>query len=334
MKYQINPGKKVFVTGATGLLGSHLVKKLTAQHKNIKALYRNEVPFTDSNIEWIKGDLFDIVLLEETLHDVDEVYHCAGKVSFNPKEKKQVFKTNIEGTANIVNACLEAGVKKLLHVSSVSALGRIRENTIVNETMQWSEETSNSAYGESKYLAEMEVWRGIAEGLNAVIVNPTIILGAGDWNKGSSEIFRTIYKEFPYYAEGVTGFVDVKDVVEAMITLMNSNISAERFIISAENISYKELFELIASTFHKKPPYKKITPFMASTIWRLEAVKSLFTGKAPFITKETAHTALAKVYFDNGKLLKTLPGFKYTPMRDAIERICSELLQLNKIASN
>ncbi|HEX5151985.1 MAG TPA: NAD-dependent epimerase/dehydratase family protein [Parafilimonas sp.] len=317
----------IFITGATGLLGSYLLKELAEQDRKIKALYRNEIPFNDKNIDWIKGDISDISLLEEILAGVDEVYHCAGKVSFNPKDKQELFKTNIEGTANVVNACLNAGVRKLVHVSSVSALGRIRENSFVNENMQWSEETSNSVYGKSKYLAEMEVWRAIAEGLNAVVVNPTIILGGNDWNKSSAEIFKTVYKEFPYYSEGVTGFVDVKDVVKAMIILMHSDISKERFIISAENTSYKQLFEMIAAAFHKEPPHKNITPFMAAAVWRFEAVKSLFTGKAPFITKETARTAMAKVYFDNSKLLNAIPTFTYTPLKESVERICDELKQ-------
>jgi len=195
--------------------------------------------------------------------------------------------------------------------------------------MQWSEETSNSVYGKSKYLAEMEVWRAIAEGLKAVIVNPTIILGENDWNKSSTEIFKTVYKEFPYYSEGVTGFVDVHDVASAMIELMNSDISAERFIINADNISYKDLFDMIAEAFSKKPPHKKVTPFMAALIWRLEAMRTFFTRKAPFITKETARAALAKVYFDNSKLLQTLPSFNYTPLKESVERICKELMQFN-----
>ncbi len=323
--------KTVFITGATGLLGIHLIKQLAKQDLSVKALYRTDVPFAHPNIEWMKGDILDIGLLEEILQDIEQVYHCAGKVSFNPKDRITLFKTNAEGTANIVNACLNNGVKKLLHVSSVSALGRIRKNTTINETMQWSEETSNSVYGESKYLAELEVWRGVAEGLNAVIVNPTIILGAGDWNEGSSEIFKTIYKEFPYYSEGVTGFVDVEDVVKAMIALMNSNISSERFIISADNLTYKALFDMIAGAFNKKPPHKKITPFMASAVWRFEAVRSLLTGISPFITKETARTALAKVYFDNSKLLHSIPSFSYTPLKISIERICSELRTINNL---
>jgi len=322
----------IFITGATGLLGSALIKELAQQDTKIKAIYRNEIPFAHENIDWIKGDISDIALLEECLTDVDEVYHCAGKVSFNPKARKELFITNVEGTANLVNACLNTGVRKLLHVSSVSALGRIRENTTVNESMQWSEETSNSVYGKSKYLAEMEVWRAIAEGLKAVIVNPTIILGENDWNKSSTEIFKTVYKEFPYYSEGVTGFVDVKDVVKAMIALMHSDILAERFIISAENASYKQLFEMIAAAFHKNPPHKNITRFMAAAVWRLEAVKSLLTGKAPFITKETARTALAKVYFDNSKLLNALSTFTYTPLKESVERICAELKQHYKLS--
>jgi nucleoside-diphosphate-sugar epimerase len=323
--------KTIFITGATGLLGLCLTKELVKQDVKIKALYRSQIPFEHNKIEWVQGDLFDIVLLEEILNDVDEVYHNAGKVSFNSKDKRLLFKTNVEGTANIVNACLSNNVKKLLHVSSVSALGRIRENTTINETMQWSPETSNSVYGESKYLGEMEVWRGVAEGLNTVVVNPVIILGAGDWNNGSSAIFKNVYKEFPYYSNGVTGFVDVLDTANAMIALMNSDIKNERFIISNENISYKDLFNMIAVAFNKKPAYKKITPFKAGLVWRLAALKSLVTGKAPFITKETARTALAKVYFDNGKLLKALPSFRYTPIKNSVDRICRELLQSNNI---
>ena len=321
----------IFITGATGLLGSHLIKELLKHNVNIQALYRTEIPFSDSKIEWIKGDIFDTVLLEEVLNDVDEVYHCAAKVSFNPKNKKELFKTNIEGTANVVNACINTDVKKLLHVSSVAAMGRLREGAIINESMQWSEEGNNSIYGESKYLAEMEVWRGISEGLNAVIINPSIILGAGDWNNGSSEIFKTVYKEFPYYSEGITGFVDVEDTVKLMITLMNSNVTSQRFIISAENISYKDLFFMIAEAFHKKKAHKKITASMANIVWRFEAIKSLLTNKAPFITKETAAAALAKVQFDNRKLFEALPSFNYTPLQITVERICIELKAIHHL---
>ncbi|MBW7952320.1 MAG: SDR family oxidoreductase, partial [Chitinophagaceae bacterium] len=201
----------------------------------------------------------------------------------------------------------------------------IREDKPIDETMNWTEETSNSEYGKSKYLAEMEVWRGIGEGLPAVIVNPVIILGTSDWNKGSTEIFKTAYNEFPWYTEGTTGFVDVKDVAKAMIALMNSDITAERFILSSENCMYKDIFTKIAIAFNKKPPHKKVTPFLANVVWRWEAIKGKLTGIAPLLTKETAKTAQTKAIFNNNKLNEYLPNFRYTSLDETIERICSEL---------
>lgn len=328
-----NNREYILVTGAGGLLGSHLITTLLSQHKKIKALYRSQVPVFEGSekVEWIKGDILDVVILDEAMQDVGYVYHCAAVVSFNPKKRRELFKTNVEGTSNVVNACLTNGIQKLIHVSSVAALGRIRNQETINETMQWSEETSNSEYGKSKHLAELEVWRGIGEGLQAAIVNPAIILGAGDWSKGSSEIFKSAYDEFPWYTEGVTGFVDVQDVVKAMIGIMESPITAQRFIISAENLTYHELFTMIAKNFGKKPASRKVTPFIAALVWRWEAVKAKFTGKGPMLTKETAATALAKVYFDNTKLPTMLSGFKYNPITVSVERICAELKKRHKI---
>ncbi len=317
----------ILVTGSTGLVGTHLIQQLLQNKQPIKALYRSEIPFEHSLVQWVKADILDVVALEEAMQNVTQVYHCAAIVSFNPKQKNELHKTNIEGTANVVNACLNAQVQKLLFVSSVAALGRIREDKPIDETMNWTEETSNSEYGKTKFLAEMEVWRGIGEGLNAVIVNPTIILGNGDWNKGSSSVFKSAYNEFPWYTEGTTGFVDVLDVVEAMIQLMNSNIVAQRFILSAETSTYKDLFTLIANAFNKKPPSKLVTPFIAAVVWRLEAFKAKFSGKQPLLTKETAKTAQAKVSFNNQKLLQYLPSFSYTSLPTSIQRICKELKQ-------
>ncbi|CAN5541983.1 NAD-dependent epimerase/dehydratase family protein [soil metagenome] len=322
--------KNILVTGASGLVGSHLVQLLIQQGKKVSALYRSSIPaFEHANkVEWIKGDILDVILLEEALTGIQQVYHCAAIVSFNPKEKKELHATNIEGTANVVNACLNAGVGKLLHVSSVAALGRIRVNETITEKMKWSPQTSNSEYGKTKHLAEMEVWRGVGEGLNAVIVNPTIILGAADWNNSSTAIFKNVYKEFPWYTEGMTGFVDVVDVVRSMTMLMDSDISSERFIISAENTTYHHLFDLIAEKFGKRLPHKRVTPFIASMVWRLEKIKSVFTGKNPLFTKETAATAQAKVHFDNSKLLKYLPSFSYQPLGQSIQRICGEFRKM------
>ncbi len=319
----------ILVTGGAGLLGKELITQLLKAGKQVRATYNKTklADFDKDNLQQFQCDILDVVGLEEAMMDVDQVYHCAAMVSFNPRLKQQMFKINIEGTANVVNAALDAGIKKMLYVSSVAALGRIRENGLINETMNWTEETSNSAYGQSKYLAEMQVWRGIGEGLNAVMVNPVIILGAGDWNSGSSQIFKTAYEEFSWYSNGSTGFVDVRDVVKAMIELMNSNISAERFILSAENRTYADVFNLIAKAFGKKPPHKKVTPLLAKIVWRLEAVKSFFTGKDPLLTKETSATAMTNANFDNSKLKKFLPGFEYRKIEDTIADTCAALQQ-------
>ncbi len=323
----------ILVTGATGLVGSHLLKQLVANGQKVRALYRSSVPSIEGTegVDWVRGDILDVISLEEAMVGVKQVYHCAAMVSFNPKKKALLHHTNVEGTANVVNACLNEGIDKLLFVSSVAALGRIREDKPINETMNWSEETSNSEYGKSKYFAEVEVWRGIGEGLNAVIVNPVIILGAGDWTAGSSGLFKSAYDEFPWYTEGTGGFVDVMDVVKAMMLLMNSNVSAERFILSGENLSYREVFTQMAKNFGKKPPHKRVTPLLASVVWRMEAVKALFTGKDPLLTKETARTAAAKVQFDNQKLKLFFLNFQYTPIHVSLQRICKELVKKHNL---
>jgi nucleoside-diphosphate-sugar epimerase len=255
------------------------------------------------------------------------VYHCAAIVTYDPARKRELFNINIGGTTNVVNAALNTGVDKLLHVSSVSALGSIRTDSLINEEMHWTEETSSSNYGQSKYLSELEVWRGIGEGLNAVIVNPVIILGEGDWDAGSSQIFKSVHDEFPWYTEGANGFVDVRDVAKSMIALMKSEISSERFIICAENRSFREVFNLIANAFGKKQPYKKVSPFIAKVVWRLQALKSLLTGIKPLLTKETSATAMKKVYFENEKLLRFLPDFRYRTIEETIIDTCAGMQQ-------
>jgi dihydroflavonol-4-reductase len=322
----------ILVTGGSGLVGSELISQLLAEGNIVKAIYNN-TPLTivQQNLIAVKCDILDTSSLEDAMEGVTQLYHCAAIVSFNKKNKNNLFKINIEGTANVVNAAIDAGVKKMVHVSSVSALGRIRENKVITEEMNWAEETSNSLYGKSKYLGEMEVWRGIGEGLQAVIVNPSIILGGGNWDTGSSAIFKSAYNEFPWYTEGVTGVVDVRDVARAMILLMNSEINKQRFILSAENISYKEVFTKIATCFNKKPPHKKVTPFIASIVWRMEAVKSMFTKKEALVTKETARTGLAKVYFNNSKILKALPDFTFTPIDETIKNTCATLRGINHL---
>ncbi|MES2430516.1 MAG: NAD-dependent epimerase/dehydratase family protein [Bacteroidota bacterium] len=318
----------VLVTGGSGLVGNEVILQLLARNKQVIAIY-NRTPladFANPNLIQKQCDILDIFRIEEIMEGIEEVYHCAATVTFNRKQKEKLFKTNIEGTANIVNAAINAGIKKMVYVSSIASLGRVKAPAFVNEEINWNETTNKSVYSKSKYLAELEVWRGIGEGLNAVIVNPSLILGPGKWDTGSSQIFKTIYDEFPWYSEGVTGFVDVRDVAKAMILLMESDITGQRFLLNAENRSYLDVFTMISKGFNKRAPYKKVTPLLAKIVWRVEAIRSLFTGMSPLVTKETTHTALAKNYFDNNKLKKYLPGFTYIKIEQTIADTCAVFL--------
>lgn len=319
--------KKIFITGASGLLGSYLIRDLLKKQVQIIALYRKEKCnlLTDEEVdkvEWIQGDILDVDVLQHAMKGCSQVYHCAGLVSFNPSRANDLMKVNVEGTANMVNVALEHGVEKFLHVSSVAAIGRKRNNQTVNETLKWDEASNPSVYGKSKYLGEMEVWRGVGEGLHAVIVNPVIILGKGDWNDGSCATFKNAYNEFPWYTEGISGFVDAADVSNAMIGLMETEVEGERFIISGENLTYREVFNMMADGFGKKQPRYKVSPLLAELVWRLVKIKSAITGEEPLLTKETAETAQQKVYFDHTKLLNALPGFQFTPLKQTIQEAC------------
>jgi len=323
--------KKTLVTGAAGLLGVYLIRELLKTNEPVIAIYRSKIPpqlspEEQAQVNWIQGDILDVMFLAEVMEDCDKVYHCAGLVSFSPKRIKDLFKINVDGTANVVNACLAAGVSKLIHVSSVASLGRKRNGQTVTENVKWDDNANPSVYGKTKYLGELEVWRGIAEGLNAVIVNPVIILGKGDWHSGSGATFKNAYNEFPWYTEGSSGFVDGEDVAKAMVMLMDCEITAERFILSAENWTYRGLFTAMAKGFGKKPPSRKVTPWLAALVWRLEAIKGWITGQDPLLTKETAETAQQTVKFDNTKILKALPGFSFKPLQQTIEESCSYYL--------
>lgn len=324
-------GGFIFVTGGAGLVGAALLKQLLQQHKGpIKALYRNQLPVLLSKeelekIQWVKGDVLDTSLLYEELKGCKQVYHCAAVVSYHQKRREQMYRINIDGTANMVNASLENGIEKFLQVSSVAAIGRIRKGEWVNEETKWTEETNNSHYGKTKYLSELEVWRGIGEGLNAVMVNPSIILGESTWEVGSTALFKNAWNEFPWYTNGSTGYVDAQDVAKAMVGLMESNITTERFILSHEHYTYRELFTKIANAFGKQPPKREAKPWMGAVVWRLEHLKSLVTGKEPLLTKETTKTAQSATFFSNEKIKNALPGFEFTSIEATIERTCTWL---------
>ena len=262
----------ILVTGGTGFLGAELLKQLTDRGLAVRALRRekSKIPALiqhNTLIEWFNADINEPATLEEAFENVTQVYHCAAFVSLSSKHKKQLFHVNIDGTSNLVNLCMEHNCR-LLHVSSVAALGIAKKDNQITEKNFWEYDSKAHAYGLSKYEGEMEVWRGINEGLNAVIVNPSIIIGKNAGFEGSGAIFKLVKDGFSFYTNGASGFVAVEDVAKSMILLMDAEVSGERYIISAGNLHYKDLFTEIANGFGVKAPTKEAKPWMLGLAWR------------------------------------------------------------------
>ncbi|WP_090555670.1 NAD-dependent epimerase/dehydratase family protein [Pedobacter hartonius] len=320
----------ILVTGATGFLGSELIDQLTRQGKKLRALKRETsvIPVLlkdNSLVEWFVTEINDLASLEDAFEGITQVYHCAALVSFNPKDKAELLKINIEGTSNIANLCTTYGAR-LLHVSSVGALGEPKKGMQITEDDYWEYDSKVHFYAISKYESEMEVWRSIAEGLDAVIINPTIMIGANAGNKGTGAIFQLIREGLKYYTAGATGIVDVSDVAKSMIALMESDVTAERFTISAENYYYKQFFSEIAAGFGVKAPAKEAAPWMLGIAWRAARVLSLFTGKAPALSSDLARSSMNISLYSNDKI-KKITGITFKPLHESIKEVCAGLIK-------
>jgi nucleoside-diphosphate-sugar epimerase len=327
----------VLVTGGTGLVGAHLLYHLLLENEFVKAIHRKTSDLTMvkkvfsyyttdfeklySKIIWVEADICDIPSLETAFQDVTNVYHCAALVSFDPKDYHKMRKINIEGTANVVNSCIQNSVKKLCFVSSIAAVEKNKTGKLIDETGNWNSNNKKSDYAISKYGGEMEVWRASQENVEVIIVNPGVILGSGFWHQGTGNLFTKIKNGFRFYTEGVTGFVGVKDVVQIMLQLMQSELKNERFIIVAENKSYKDIFFQIADTFDVKRPNIKVNATLSQIYWRFDYLKSKLTGLKPVLTKATAKSSLSKNYFSSQKIKESL-GFEFEPLKKTIQTVC------------
>jgi dihydroflavonol-4-reductase len=325
----------ILVTGGTGLTGAHILLHLLENHpQNVRAIYRDEKSILRTKslfshyhknelfekIDWIQADLLDIPALESAFEDIDYVYHCAAVISFDPNDEELIRKTNIEGTANIVNCCLAYNIKKLCHVSSMAALGDLKEgqaHSVIDEETEWNPEKPHSDYAISKYGGEMEIWRGQQEGLNVVVVNPGIIIGPPLWESGSSKLFSLVANGHPFFTYGTMGFVSVTDVAKIMILLMNTDISDERFILSSETLSYKDVFFMVADAMKKKRPHIHAKPWMTSIGWKLDWLLSAVSGHKRIISKDDSKTIHAKATYSNEKI-RTALHYEFTKISDAV----------------
>lgn len=328
----------ILVTGSTGLLGSHVVCDLLANGYTVRALYRNTARkhTTESilrfyhpdsaeqllqQLEWVEGDILDLSTLTDALTGCEKVIHCAALVSFHRRDFMRLFEHNRQGTANVVNIALEQGVKQMIHVSSTAAVGSDSDipDGIRRESNHWNANESVSGYSLSKYSAEKEVWRGIEEGLPAVIVNPSVMFGPGSWEESSLKIMRTLKNGLRYYTPGGNAFVDVRDVALVIRRLMEYEVTGERFLVTGHNLSFKELFDRICAQLQVKAPYKSAGPFLTGLAWRISGIAARFAGRRPTITKESAESSQKTRLYSNEKILRQLPGFKFRSLEDTIK---------------
>ena len=323
----------ILVTGATGFLGSHVLFELVGMGHSVKALYRDRkrIEYTKrvfsyyskdlmplwNNIEWIQGDLMDYYTLSKHVSGVSMVFHTAGMVSFNSRDRDKLMEVNAGGTTNLVNACLESGAAALCHVSSIATLGEGNESGPVDESMLWNPGKSASAYAISKHNGEMEVWRGIHEGLSAVIVNPAVIIGPGMWMGSARQLLESIHRGLKFFPSGTSGYVDVRDVASVMVRLMEKKCYGERFVVSAANISHREVINQIAEAMKRPKPAYRITPFISKTALMAEYFRSVITGFPPRITKKTIEIASEKLQYSDQKLRETL-GYSFITIEDSI----------------
>jgi len=324
----------ILVTGGTGLLGAHLLYKLVAQGNRVKAIYRGASKFEGvkkifsyysenpsvlfDKIDWVKADITDVPALDVAFENVTYVYHCAADLSFNPKNYRQSREVNVVGTANIVNLCLIHHVSKLCHVSSIATLGEDLKKPITEETRWNPENNTQNIYAITKYDAELEVWRGTQEGLNAVIIQPGIILGPGFWNSGTGNIFNKVSNGFHYYTSGTVGVVDVNDVTESMVRLMNSEIINEQFIVISQNISYKELIQNIAGVFNNKKGLKEIKRWQLLLFLQVDKVLNFIFRKKRSVFKANINSVFKHLVYDVSKI-KNATGVKFISVKKSIE---------------
>ena len=325
----------ILVTGGTGLVGSYLLYELTRKGHTVRALLRpgkkpydtkklfkclsDEKEHLIDQVEWVEGDVLDPFSLQQAMQGIEYVYHCAALVSFNPRQLKEMLAVNIEGTSNVVNACLDNGIKKLCHVSSIASLGQAEKGEMIDENAKWKTSRSNSGYAISKYGGEREVWRGIEEGLNAVIVNPSVIIGAGCHPRAVNQLFHSIKRFIPFYSQGVNGYVDVRDVADAMILLMVSDISSKRFVLNSENLSFREFFIKAADILGRPHPYIAVNRSLMTAIAWIDEMRALLTRSRPLLTRENVSAVMSKSYYSSEKF-KSAFSYSFIPITESLTR--------------
>ncbi|MDH5474183.1 MAG: NAD-dependent epimerase/dehydratase family protein [Cyclobacteriaceae bacterium] len=319
----------ILITGANGLIGSQICKYLISEDLPFKALKRKGSDISllpDDKVNWVDGDILDAVLLREYLRGVSVVIHCAAIVSYHKEDEQLMYHVNVKGTRNIVDVCIEEGVQQFIHISSIAAFGKKPNQLEVDENNDWVESPVNSAYARTKYLSELEVWRGFHEGMGVCVVNPSVVLAPGDGKRSSSKLLKYVWDEKKFYTKGMLNYVDVRDIAKVVIEIYKNNIVGERFILNAGNITYKDIFERIANRFEKKSPTFLVGESLLKVIYVLDQIKYFFTRIKPVVTKEMLKSTRSNYLYVNNKS-RDFFKMNYTPLDETLDWVCLNFKQ-------
>lgn len=324
----------ILITGATGLLGSYLAKLLLQKGEKVRAIRRKTSDLSllgkhAGEIEWIEADVLDVLSLEEAMQGVQQVYHCAAVISFIPSEREYMLKVNIEGTANVMNAAMHCGIKRVMHVSSEAAFGYAPEGKIIDETYADPNIKKRPYYYVSKHYGEREAWRAYAEGLDVIIVCPSTLIGGGWWSHQPNSLFREVYNGLSFYTQSVNGFIDVRDAADCMVRLMESNISGEKFLLTAENLSLRDFIWMIADELKVRRPYIAVGKWLMNFAWRYEVIKAWLTRQNPILTKESAEVTEINFRYSNKKITEAL-NYRFIPIQQTVRETAALFLESHK----
>ncbi len=335
----------ILVTGGTGLVGSYVLLQLARKKKQVKVLIRENAPKQEvynlfklyepqqyqqlyDSLQWETGDILDISSLEQALDGISQVYHVAGKVTFEEKEARKLYKVNVEGTKNLVNLSIDKKIEKFCFISSIATLDPTLQSSLITEKSEWNFKVAHSSYACSKYGAEMEVWRGSQEGLKVIVVHPGVVLGSGNWKRSSGLLYDMTVKNTAFYTSGGTGYVDAEDVAEICVQLMDSPVANERYILVSENAYYERVFQFLRNHFYKNPA-KRISDFWLK---KLAFLSRIFPVKRK-ISKGVVAALTESPEYSSEKIKETL-NYTFIPLEESLKYHANNYLRYKQLKND
>ena len=311
------------------MLGAYFAQALLAEGHQVRILHRRNGPPTHlgdwaARVEWIEADLLDVTAVNQALLGCQAVVHTAGMVSFNPRHNAQMWEANVTATELLVDLAMDHPITRFVHLSSVAALGKGKPGEVLDEKSPWEESLAGSAYGRSKHYGERAVWRGIAEGLPAVILNPSVVLAPGPEVRSSLQLFHYVHRGVPFYTPGELNYVDIRDLTTLLLAALTEPWEGHRFIVSADRVSYQDFFCAVAAAMEKKAPKYQLPLWLLQSLAPLEKGRTRLLGGNPLVTPDMVASLKQPTHYNTQKSV-TKGGLRYRPLEESISWVVKAL---------